>query len=171
MIEFINWVSVQTGGLRLFPREKGAAFRAAVLCIVGVTLWCVLLDVVLFKNSLPPVYRSFYTSPLWPRTLLASVQALSEELLYRLVLMTALVMLGVRLFGRLLTSWMVLSIVIAQFACVWLSVIEFPVFAALYFWLIGCVWGWLYWRHGWVTAAMAHCFIHLLLDPALYWLL
>jgi hypothetical protein len=29
------------------------------------------------------------------------------------------------------------------------------------------VWGWLYWRHGFVSALLGHGLCHLLLDPAL----
>lgn len=100
MIEFTNWVSEQTGGLKLFPRDKGASLKAGAICIVGVTLWALLLNSVVFKGTLPAGYREVYTSPLWPRTLLFCIWALSEELLYRLVVMTAFVMVGVRLFGR-----------------------------------------------------------------------
>ena len=171
MIEFTNWVSAQTGGLTLIPRDKRAALKAASTSIIGVVLWCLLLDLVVFKGALPSGIREFYTAPLWPRMLLFSGQAFAEELLYRLVLMTALVMVGVRLFGRLPVPWAVLSIVTAQLACVLPVLIVAPIYTVFYYWLNGCVWGWLYWRHGWVTAAAAHCLIHLLLDPVLYWLL
>lgn len=92
-------------------------------------------------------------------------------MLYRLVVMTAFIMVCVRLFSRAPTLSIVGSIVLAQLACVWPFLLVFPLYASLYFWLIGCVWGWLYWRHGWVTSAMAHSLVHLLLDPPLYWLL
>lgn len=171
MKDFALWVSARTGGLKLVPRDWRAALVAALACVAGVTLWSVLLNSVIFKGALPTGYRDYFTAPLWPRMALVAAQALTEELVYRLVLMTGLVMLGVRLFGRLTVPWAILSIATAQWACIWPFVIAVPVYGSLYFWLNGCIWGWLYWRHGWMTAALAHCSIHLVLDPLLYWLL
>jgi hypothetical protein len=59
------------------------------------------------------------------------------------------------------------AIILSQFANVWAFVVAEPIYGSLRYWLVGCVWGWLYWKHGFVTAAAAHGACHLLLDPAL----
>jgi Type II CAAX prenyl endopeptidase Rce1-like len=171
MSEFASWASTRAGGLRLFPPDRRAAFKAGLACVIGVTLWCVLLNTLVFNDALPSGLREFYTSPLWPRTLLFSVLAFSEELIYRLVVMTVFVMVGVRLLGRAHSSWFVLSIAVAQLVCIWPAVPASPAYALLLYWPAGCAWGWLYWRHGWVIAALAHSVIHSVLDPILFWLL
>lgn len=48
-----------------------------------------------------------------------------------------------------------------------LSVFADPLYATLRYWLVGAVWGWLYWRHGFLAALAGHGLSHLLLDPLL----
>jgi hypothetical protein len=46
-------------------------------------------------------------------------------------------------------------------------VLHDPVYASLRYLAVGSVWGWLYWRHGWVSALIGHGAAHLVLDPLL----
>jgi hypothetical protein len=140
-------------------------------CIVGVTLFIALLDALLFRQSLPQEYVAVYTSPLLPRTLLNLLNAAIDEVKFRLLLMTALVMLLGWWRGKLAPGWFILAIIAVQFANVWDIVIAFPLYGTLRFWAVGCVWGWLYWRHGWLTALAGHSATHLLMDPVLLYLL
>jgi len=151
---------------RLLPAEWGRASRAAALSIVGVTLFVLLLDGWLFRGRLDPGYLAFYRSPLIPRTLLAMRGALGEELVIRLLLMT-LLWVGLAKAG-LRPLWVAaLAIGGAQFVNIMLLLPLAPLYVTLRFWLVGAAWGYLYWRHGWVTAAAAHPLCHLLLDPLL----
>jgi hypothetical protein len=61
----------------------------------------------------------------------------------------------------------VVAILVSQFANVGGLVLAIPLYATLRFWMVGSVWGWLYWRQGWLAALIAHGTIHLLLDPLL----
>ncbi len=59
------------------------------------------------------------------------------------------------------------AILVAQFADIGGLVVAWPEYAVPRFWLVGTVWGWLYWRHGFVSALAGHGLCHLLLDPVL----
>ena len=157
-------------GLRLFPGDLNAALRATLGAVVGVSLFVVALDLV-FQAALPEGYRHFYTAPLTPRMLASCLGALKEELLYRLLLTTALAALPMLWGKRAGPKWMVAAIVLAQLANVHALVLEVPPWGALRFWLVGCTWGWLYWRHGLASALVGHGAVHLLLDPLLLRLL
>jgi hypothetical protein len=155
------------GGLRLLPRDWSAAGKAIAASIVGVTLFILILDGVIFRHALPPGYVELYTSPLIPRTPTAFFLSAVEEVKYRLLLMTALVMLMSLWRKPLPPLAFIAAILISQFVNVGALVIAFPIYSSLRFWLIGCVWGWLYWRHGWLAALIAHPATHIVLDPLL----
>jgi hypothetical protein len=152
--------------LLILPRDWRVACLAALLSIAGVVLWIVIVDLC-FRRWLPPEYVQFYTSPILPRTVWSAALSVIEELKYRLILMTLLVALIGRWRRDVPASAFVAVIVISQLANVWPLVVAYPVYASLRFWIVGCVWGHLYWRFGWATAALAHGVCHFALDPAL----
>lgn len=156
------------GGLRLTAPNDKAALRAVSLAVVGVTLFVLLLDGVFFRHHLSGDYVAFYTSPLVPRTFSTCWLACVEEFKYRLLLMTALVFAVSMARGKPSAAWFVAIIVVAQFASVFSLVLADPLYASLRFWAVGTVWGWLYWRHGWIAALAGHGTVHLALDPALF---
>lgn len=155
------------GGLRITAPDPGAAARAVALCVVGVTAFVVLLDGFLFRAHLSRDYVAFYTGPLFPRIFAMCLLACIEELKFRLLLMTALVALAALFRRKPPALWFVAAILAAQFANVGALVLADPLYASLRFWAVGSVWGWLYWRHGWLAALVGHGTVHLLLDPAL----
>jgi hypothetical protein len=59
------------------------------------------------------------------------------------------------------------QIILSQLANVFPLLLDTPVYSLLRFWLVGSVWGWLYFRHGWLTAAVAHPLTHPVMDPLL----
>jgi hypothetical protein len=158
-------------GLRLLPVDWRRAGVALAACILGVTVFIALLDAALFRQSLPPDYIAAYTSPLMPRILLNCVSAALDEVKFRLLLMTALVMLLSWWRGKLSPAWFIIAILAVQLVNVWEIIIAFPFYGTLRYWAVGSVWGWLYWRHGWLAALTGHGATHLLLDPVLLWLL
>ena len=155
------------GGLTLRPADWRAASIAVAFAIGGVTGFVLLLDGVLFRQHLTPDYVRFFTSPLIPRLPLLSLLAAIDEVKYRLLLMTALVALQKLVGGKLSPTAFIAAIVLSQFANVGFFVMADPVYATLRYWAVGCVWGWLYWRHGWLAAVTGHAACHLLLDPLL----
>jgi len=94
--------------------------------------------------------------------------AIFEEVKYRLLLMTVLMLAITALLKRTPSGWCVLLIIIAaQVANVGYLVADDPAYGSLRYLAIGCTWGWLYWKHGWLSAMMAHGITHVLLDPML----
>jgi membrane protease YdiL (CAAX protease family) len=155
-------------GLRLLPSDWRIATVAIGLSIAGVTAFITVLDCVLFRSQLAPSYVEFYTSPLMPRTLVMCLLAIFEEIEFRLLVMTVLALAITALWKRTPPSWcFVLIIIAAQFANVGAFVLHDPLYASLRYLAVGSVWGWLYWRYGWVAALLGHATTHLLLDPLL----
>lgn len=160
-----------TGGLRLWPDNAPAAAKAVAASVAGVTAFILLLDAVVFRDALPADYVTIYTSPLLPRMLLACFGAAVEELTFRLIGMTAIVAL-IGLWRRPVpVAGFVAAILLSQLVNVLPIVLAYPLWGTLRFWVVGSLWGWLYWRHGWTAALVAHGTIHLLLDPLLWWAL
>jgi membrane protease YdiL (CAAX protease family) len=155
------------GGLSLFPEDKRAAARDVTIAVLAVAAVIVLLDAWLFRSHLPQKYVDFYTSPLVPRMFAVCAFALGEEIKYRLLLLTALVVLASAARIRLTASVFWAIIALSQFANVWALVLDDPLYGTLRYWAVGSVWGWLYWRRGWISAAIGHGVSHLLLDPLL----
>jgi Type II CAAX prenyl endopeptidase Rce1-like len=153
-------------GLRLSPANSKSAAVATGLAMLGAGALVLALDLA-FRTALPPDYVQFYTGPLWPRLVFSCLGAIREELLYRLVLTTAFAALPAMWGKRAGPRWMIFAIAAAQLVNVEWLVFEAAPWGALRFWLVGCVWGWLYWRHGLVSALLGHGTLHLLLDPLL----
>lgn len=155
-------------GLRLRPPEWRRALVAVLASIVGVTAFITFLDIAIFRASLPADYVAFYTGPLMPRMLVTCVLAAIEEVQFRLILMTLLVVAVSWWRGRPLSpALFILAIILSQLANAGALVLADPLYASLRYWTVGCVWGWLYWRHGWLAALAGHGSAHLLLDPVL----
>lgn len=133
-----------------------------VLSIAGVTALILAWDA-LFRQSLPGWYAQSFAHPQTTDLMLASV---IEEVKFRLILLTALI--GVLTLMRLNSvAWIATAIVLAQAVNVGPMLYLYPAWSIGRFLAAGCVWGWLYWRHGWATAALAHSSTHLVLDPLL----
>lgn len=127
-----------------------------------------MIDCYMFRNYLPQEYINFYTSSITPRILLICVLSMLEEVKFRLFLMTALVLGATYILGRRPSNViMLVIIVVAQFANVGALVLADPAYAALRYLAVGSVWGWLYWRYGWLAAFIGHSTTHLVLDPLL----
>ena len=152
------------------PTNARTAAAAALACVVGVTFFILILDIT-FRQSLPQSYVARFTSPLLPRMLLACVGSALEEVKFRLLVMTLIVAAIQWWRGRVSAPAMVIAILLAQLANVGSLVITDPLYATMRYWAVGSVWGWLYWRHGWLAALAGHASAHLLLDPLLYMVL
>lgn len=155
-------------GLQLFPKDRKAALVATLSSVVGVTVFILILDGLLFRHALPDGYEALFTSPLLPRTPLFFAASMLEEIQYRLLLTTILVVLATAIHRRPLQPWAFLLIIAGvQLFNVWVPVSNYPLYGSLRYWLVGSVWGVLYWRHGFLPALAGHATTHLLLDPTL----
>ena len=160
-----------TSGLRLWPDDLAAAAKAVAASVFGSAAFILILDAIVFRRWLPAEYVAIYTSPLLPRTILACLGAGVEEVTFRLIGMTTIVVvLG---FWRrpVPAAGFIAAILLSQLVNVLPIVLAYPFWGALRFWAVGSLWGYLYWRHGWAAALAAHGTIHLLLDPLLLWAL
>ena len=154
-------------GLRMRPPDWRRALVAVFASILGVAAFIALLDIAVFRAALPADYVAFYTSPLMPRTAITCLRAAMDEVMFRLILMTSMVIALSAWRGPLTPRLFVAVIVASQLADVGALVAADPVYASLRYWAVGCVWGWLYWRHGWLAALAGHGMAHLVLDPVL----
>ena len=164
---FLHRVDPRANGLYLLPTNRAAAAKAVVFCILGKALFVVVLDAFIFRHSLSPDYVTLYTSPLIPRTPVLCILAAIEEVKYRLLVMTGLTMLAALWRGKVSGGMFVAIILASQFYGVWPQVLNDPVYGSLRYWAVGCLWGYLYWRHGWLAALIGHATSHLVLDPLL----
>jgi len=162
-----GWMGRTFGGLRLLPRDwRGAGFNFAAGVFCATTL-VILADVVLFRDILPRSYIEHYTGPLLPRTLEACLGSAWEEVRARLLVMTSSMFVLSRVTSVRPAVALALSILVSQLYLVAGLVIAYPLYAGLRFLAVGCIWGWLYWRSGWLAALVAHSATHLVLDPLL----
>lgn len=155
------------GGLRIVPIDLPRAFREGTIAVVVVTLAVLIIDGIGFRQSLPGEYLDYYTAPLWPRTAAMCLRSAGEEVVIRLGLLTLLVWLAARDVRQPGWRTAAAAIGLSQLVLTWALVVQYPVWGLLRFWAVGCVWGWLYWRNGWLTALAGHGSVHLLLDPLL----
>jgi hypothetical protein len=156
--------------LRFLPSDWRAAAIAVALSIAAVTALILILDCFLFRAHLPANYVAFYTSPLTPRLQAICVFAAFEEVKFRLLLMTALYVVVAAFLKRTPPAWcFVLIIVAVQWANVGAYILNNPdpAYTLLRSLAVGCVWGWLYWKHGWLSALIGHSSTHIFLDPLL----
>ncbi len=164
---FLRRVDPRANGLHLLPVNCANAARAVVACILAKALFVVVLDTVIFRNNLSPNYVTLYTSPLIPRTPVLCLLAAVEEVKYRLLVMTGLTMVAALWRGKVSGAMFEAIILASQFYGVWPQVLNDPIYGSLRYWAVGCLWGYLYWRHGWLAALIGHAMSHLVLDPLL----
>lgn len=143
----------------------------------GFGLLMALADAGPFRAVVPAVQHVLVSEvPLGSRLLLAWRGALVDEVLLRLVGMTALVWLGLAVAGNRAWVWPA-SIALAAFALwplvahLYLHDLDWSALTALREILLhggaGVLWGWLYWRQGWLAGLAGHGAAHLVLQPAL----
>jgi hypothetical protein len=141
---------------------------AVALSIGAVTAFILFLDCFLFRAHLSANYVAFFTSPLTPRLQAICLLAAYEEVKFRLLLMTALTLMVAALWKRTPPGWcFVLIIIAAQVANIGSFLVGDPGYGSLRYLAVGSVWGWLYWKHGWLSALIGHTSTHIVLDPLL----
>ncbi|HUH85369.1 MAG TPA: hypothetical protein VLX85_12235 [Stellaceae bacterium] len=159
-------------GLRLFAHDLRfpLATTLAIGALVGI-LTC-LADIFVFSSVFPPGYRQLvHDMPTAERIFFVGGVSLFDEITFRLGVMTLLVWLATRLFpSRDGIYWA--AIVLAQLINI-LSHGTLPatpmevLFSLVRIELPGILWGYLYWRHGFTVAALAHTSSHVIVQPIL----
>ena len=164
-------IPTQIAGLRLTPADWGGALRVSAGAAVALAMAIVLLDSMIYRDQLSDWYVAGRTGPVVALTYYMMKLAVWEELVYRGLVMTALVACLSWGKSKPAPGVMIFAIVASQFANVATAVLPDPLYGTLRFWAPGCVWGWLYWRHGLLSAMFGHALCHVLLDPLLRWAL
>ena len=135
-----------------------------------------LANAIVFHGAVPAArVIEVRTMPLPSRILSYGLAVVVEELVLRLACMTALVALFVVAAGRRSDLCYYLAIAVVAF-------VAYPLWSHRYFaglqwsaltaarelalhFSATALWGWLYWRHGWLAAVTAHGAAHLTLEP------
>jgi len=164
-------------GLPVSAAALRHSLRTPLLIALGVAIAVAVIDGFVFRAILPAEYVHSMTSVgTGERLIYFMLRAVNEQILYRLFLMSVLVW-GLGLVwrgenGRPANGAYWLAILLAQVINISINVPlpETPLLllydTARYI-CPGIVWGYLYWRHGFATAELAHVGTHPFLQPAL----
>ncbi|MFM0591666.1 hypothetical protein [Paraburkholderia dilworthii] len=169
----------QRSGLQL--AAQGLRHPLVVAFGIGllVALYVAFVDLVVFRRLLPSTYVAYFSGlTLTTRLIYFMMRAFNENIFYRLFFMSAVLwVLGLvwrDSQGRLPNAAYWFAIVLAQAVPMLINEAPFypphltPVFllyVVVRFILAGVLWGFLYWRYGFVTAETAHVGTHIFLQP------
>ncbi|MGB8423359.1 hypothetical protein [Paraburkholderia sp.] len=175
----------QRTGLRLAAHDLGHPIAVALGIGLLVALYVATVDLIVFRHLLPPSYVAYFSGhPLSERMLYFMLRAFNENILYRLFFMST-VLWGMGLVwrnsqGHIPKAAYWIAIILAQTIPMLLNEAPFyppyltPIFllyVLVRFILAGILWGFLYWRYGFVTAEMAHVSTHIFLQPIMGYVL
>ncbi|MBC2668570.1 hypothetical protein ACFOON_16160 [Novosphingobium piscinae] len=165
-------------GLTLRLREGWRSAGIAVGAGLAVGLAMALADATVFRAVVPDSQRLLAgTVPLFARLALFLRGALQDEVLLRLIGLTAVLGGLVALRGRrsarvdALAALLVAALLWPLHARGYLAGLDWTALTAARELVLhvgaGTVWGWLYCRHGWLAALGGHASAHLVLQPLL----
>jgi len=165
-------------GFALTLRHAGRSLRLAILSGLAFGLWMAIADTWLFSAEVPLVQHVMQGSmSTMARIAWHTRGALFDEALYRLVLLTSLAWLIARYTGWRDGRAVWPAILVVALVCYPLG--NWAYFAGLDWSALtvvrelllhggaGVLWGWLYWRHGWLAGMAGHMAAHLALQPLL----
>ena len=165
-------------GFALLPRSGWRSLELAAGLGLAFGAFMAVADHFVFAGDIPAVQRVMLDqNPLAGRLLFFVRGALLDELEYRLIALTAIAWGLARLAKRRVpgTSWAAILLT---------ALVVYPLGNWSYFRDLdptamtllrevalhggaGVLWGWLYWRHGWLSGLTGHVAAHLSLQPLL----
>jgi Type II CAAX prenyl endopeptidase Rce1-like len=159
-------------GLSLFAHDLRypLATTLAIGVLVGV-LVCV-ADIFVFASVFPADYLQLvHDMPTAERILFVGGVSLLDEITFRLGVMTALVWAATRLWrptngiywGAIVSAQLINVLAHGTSLATPMEVL----FSLVRIELPGILWGYLYWRHGFSVAALAHTSSHIIVQPVL----
>jgi hypothetical protein len=164
-------------GYRILPRRPGRAVFALVGWVALVTVVVLITDGIIFRHTLPVSNAHLFSGPdLIGRVGLFTLKAMLDEVAFRLFVMAAIIAVGGWLvhdgYGEAAPFVFVIAILAAQALNLGLQLPPPPTareaaYDLLHFYFPGVVWGWLCWRHGFVSAFVGHPLTLLALQPLL----
>lgn len=172
--------AIRLGALdyHLLPRQGWRSLALAIALGVGFGAYMAIADRTVFAAAIPEAQRAtLAANGLAARLAFYARGAVIDEIAYRLIAMTALTWGLAWLSGR--AGRTVHWAAIALTALVIYPLGNWPYFLALdpsgltlarelaLHGAAGLLWGWLYWRHGWLSGLAGHVGAHLALQPLL----
>lgn len=165
-------------GLTIAAVNQRAALRDSLGVIVAMGVYLVFIDAVAFRHSLPVGYAAYESSDLAPRLVYYVLRAASEAITYQLAIGSALVWLLGLVWrdeqGRVASGAVIGGLLLAHLLNVAIDVHIEPqqaLYVALRFFVPGIAWAVLYRRHGLQAVLLAHCGLHVALQPVMTHLL
>lgn len=165
--------------LSISPMNVTRQFAFPVAVSMAVAVIAAVIDAVLFRSVLPRSYVELFADPLGGRLAYFMLRAFNEEIFYRLFLTSLLICIGRALWLRPLPAsgyW--IAIIAAQAIAVCAnspqpagSGLLGIAYIVIRFVSPGIVWGYLYWRHGFITGQVAHVSTHIFLQPLMCYIL
>lgn len=160
-------------GLRVTPHDLKRPLVAVVGIALALGIAIAALDAAAPRSILLPGFiDGLRETPTLVRLEYYAVRAFGEDVVYRLFLMSLLACAGVSLLRQRPASVYWLAIIAAQLANVALTCWAYtPLTPAMALYTVirlvlpGILWGYLYWRHGFLTATLAHVTTHLFYQP------
>jgi hypothetical protein len=165
-------------GFALLPQRGWRSLALAAGLGLAFGAYMALADHFVFAGSIPAVQRIMLAeNPVSERLQFFARGALLDELEYRLIALTAIAWALANLMRRPAPAAQWAAILIAAF-------VAYPLGNWNYFRVLdptamtllrevalhggaGVLWGWLYWRHGWLSGLTGHVAAHLSLQPLL----
>jgi hypothetical protein len=168
-------------GLRLEAQGAGRPVLIGIAAAVAVAVYVVAIDGSLFRATLPASYVQFFEATgLRDRLAYFMLRAFNENVIYRLFVFSTLFYLIARVKGvpaKELSQAPVWSAIVAtQILNIGMNVAALSpdpltfataLYDAVRYVAPGVLWGWLYWRFGFLTAEIASVGCHIFLQPAL----
>jgi hypothetical protein len=166
----------ERAGLALEDRRGAFPVRDALMAALAVAVFCALCDWI-WRPELHPGYVQFLSAtPLAQRSLRFAMRAFNESIIYRLFLGSLLVWAFGRVWkkadGQTADGAFWAGFALSQIVNIWINVSALapltPAAAAhdaLRYVAPGVVWGWLYWRRGFVANEIACTSVHLFFQP------
>lgn len=165
-------------GLRFLPHGGRRPILVGLAAGLVFGAYMAIADALLFQSVIPPSQQAMISSlPALRRIFFFTPLAVVDEVVYRLVLMSAVVWLLTLIVGKP-RSWCYWAAILAS-ALVFYPAGHWGYLATLdpgpLTWAreiglhgaAGVLWGYLYWRHGLVTSVVGHVSAHLSLQPLL----
>jgi hypothetical protein len=168
-------------GFSLLPRWGWRSLALAAGLGLGFGGYMALADHTLFAGTIPEVQRITLEKSALPARLLFNARgALVDELTYRLIALTAIAWT----LANLARDHPLVATGVDWAAIVLTALVIYPLGNWNYFRVLdpsamtllrevalhgaaGVLWGWLYWRHGWLSGLTGHLCAHLSLQPLL----
>jgi hypothetical protein len=181
VLAFVGAFCADRVGLRLEGHGTRRPVLVGVAAAIAVAVYVAAIDGVVFRATLPASYVSvFETTGLRDRLIYFMLRAFNENVIYRLFVFSSIFYLISRIIGAranvLPPALIWCAIVATQMLNIGVNVaalspdpISFAtlLYDALRYVAPGVLWGWLYWRFGFLTAEVASVGCHIFLQPAL----